>query len=68
MLQHITTGDILKHLSELRNYPNKALAPYEEFKVGASTYYFTPGGSLCRKDLGKEGAKVVFDGHLPEEG
>ena len=29
-----------------------ALAPYEEFKLGGKTYYFTPGGFLYRKDPG----------------
>jgi hypothetical protein len=43
-----STLDLL--LRALKNYPDEALAPYEEFKVGAKTYYFSPGGSLYRKD------------------
>ena len=33
-----------------KNYPDDALAPYEEFKVAGKTYYFSPGGSIYRKD------------------
>ncbi len=47
---HETTENILDLLRALKNYPYEALAPYEEFKVGAKTYYFSPGGSLYRKD------------------
>ena len=42
------TLDLL--LRALKNYPDEALAPYEEFKVEGKTYYFSPGGSLYRKD------------------
>ena len=43
-------GRILELLSALENYPEEALAPYKEFRMGTNTYYFTPGGSLYRKD------------------
>jgi hypothetical protein len=59
--------NILDRLSELENYPHEALAPYEEFRVGANTYYFTPGGFLYRKDPGSEEAGGSFCGHLTEE-
>src|SRR4051812_16775621 len=49
-----TAENILDRLSDLENYPHEALAPYEEFRVGANTYYFTPGGFLYRKDPGTE--------------
>jgi hypothetical protein len=42
------TLDLL--LRALKNYQHEALAPYEEFKVGGKTYYFSPGGSLYRTD------------------
>jgi hypothetical protein len=45
-----TTEYTLDLLRALKNYPDEALAPYEEFKVGGKTYYFSPGGSLYRKD------------------
>ena len=50
----VEAEEILDHLSDLKNYPEEALAPYQEFGVGANTYYFTPGGFLYRKDPGTE--------------
>ena len=44
----------MKRLGDLENYPEEALAPYEEFKAGANTYYFIPGGFLYRKGSGTE--------------
>ena len=29
--------NILDRLSDLKNYPEEALAPYQEFRVGANT-------------------------------
>ncbi len=43
----------------LERYPDKALAPYEEFVLSGKTYYFTPGGFLYRKDRGAEAAILV---------
>ncbi|MDQ4002540.1 MAG: hypothetical protein M3259_01720, partial [Actinomycetota bacterium] len=54
MLQEKTAESILDHLSDLKNYPDQALAPYEEFTLAAKTYYFTPGGFLYCKDPGSE--------------
>ena len=51
---HDAAVRILERLSDVENYPEEALAPYEEFGVGANTYYFTPGGFLYRKDPGTE--------------
>jgi hypothetical protein len=47
-----TAEYVLARLRDLDNYPHEALAPYEEFRMGANTYYFTPGGFLYRKDPG----------------
>ena len=66
-MKDTTAQNILDYLSDLENYPNEALAPYEEFRVGGYTYYFTPGGSLYRKDFGFEKEKVFFCGNLTEE-
>jgi hypothetical protein len=54
------TENILEYLGDLKNYPDEALAPYEEFKVGDKTYYFTTGGSLYRKDPGSEEGEGFF--------
>jgi hypothetical protein len=64
-----TTENTLDLLRDLKNYPHEALAPYEEFKVGAKTYYFSPGGSLCRKDpeLNKEDVASVLSGYLSDQ-
>ena len=59
--------DVLAHLSDPKNYPEEALAPYEEFSVGAHTYYFTPGGFLYRKDPEAEQVGGYFCGYLTEE-
>jgi hypothetical protein len=58
---------ILERLSDVENYPEEGLAPYEEFGVGAYTYYFTPGGFLYRKDHEAETAGGYFCGDLPDE-
>ena len=49
---HETTENTLDLLLRAlkKNYPDEALAPYEEFKVDGKTYYFSPGGSLYRKE------------------
>ena len=38
----------LDHLSDLKNYPQRSLAPYEEFSLDGKTYSFSPGGFLYR--------------------
>jgi hypothetical protein len=48
--QDHTAARILARLGDLENYPEEHLAPYEEFKIEANTYYFTPGEFLYRKD------------------
>ncbi len=67
MLQEKTTESILGHLSDLKNYPDEALAPYEEFTLGAKTYYFTPGGFLYRKDPGSDEVGGFLCGYLTDE-
>jgi hypothetical protein len=62
-----TAENILDRLSDLKNYPHEALAPYEEFRVGANTYYFTPGGFLYRKDPGTQEVGGFFCGYLTDE-
>jgi len=67
LLRDITAEDLLKRLSDLHNYPNDALAPYEEYKLDEKTYYFTPGGFLYRKDPGAEALGGFFCGYLTDE-
>ncbi len=59
--------EILTHFSDLENYPEEALAPYQEFRVGSHTYYFTPGGFLYRRDPGTEEVGGYFCGYLADE-
>jgi hypothetical protein len=58
---------ILNRLSDLENYPEQSLVPYEEFEIGRKTYYFTPGGFLYRKDPGTEEVGGFFCGFLTDE-
>jgi hypothetical protein len=64
MMQDDTAERILERLSDLGNYPDEALVPYEEFSAGGKTYYFTPGGFLYRKDPGTEEVGGFFCGYL----
>ena len=59
-----TAEGLLKRLSDLENYPDDALAPYEEFNLDGKTYYFTPGGFLYRKDPGTGVLGGFFCGYL----
>lgn len=68
MPQHLGTRNILDHLSDLKGYPNETLSPYEEFCIGGETYYFTPGGSLYRKDTGTETSPAVIENDQEREG
>ena len=67
MQQDNTAQGVLERLRDIENYPQEHLAPYEEFKVGANIYYFTPGGFLYRKDPGSEEVGGYFCRYLPEE-
>ena len=67
MQQDNTAQGVLERLRDIENYPQEHLAPYEEFKVGANIYYFTPGGFLYRKDPGSEEVGGYFCGYLPDE-
>jgi hypothetical protein len=62
-----TAENILDRLSDLKNHPLEALAPYEEFEANGSVYYFTPGGYLYRKDPGAEEVGGFFCGYLTDE-
>ena len=66
-MRDATAERILNRLSNLENYPEEHLAPYEEFRVGANTYYFRPGGFLYRKEPGSEELGGDFCGYLPDE-
>jgi hypothetical protein len=67
MLRDTAAENILERLSDLENYPEDALAPYEEFLLGGKSYYFTPGGFLYRKERGSEEVGGVFCGYLTDE-
>ena len=68
MPQEDTTAEgLLERLGDLENYPEESLAPYEEFRAGANTYYFTPGGFLFRKDPGTELVGGFLCGYLTDE-
>ncbi len=67
MLQDTTAEGILERLSDLKNYPQETLAPYETFAVGGEIYYFTPGGFLYRRDPGTEEVGGFFCGYLTDK-
>jgi hypothetical protein len=67
MMQDATAQRILERLSDLENYPDQALVPYEEFSAGGKIYYFTPGGFLYRKDFRTEEIGGFFCGYLTNE-
>ncbi len=68
MMQEDRTAEhVLARLSDPENYPEEALAPYEEFRAGSNTYYFTPGGFLYRKDPGTEEVGGFLCGYLTDE-
>ena len=67
MPQDTTAKNILDVLSDLENYPEEALVPYQEFERDEQTYYFTPGGFLYRKDPEIEHLGGVFCGYLSDE-
>jgi hypothetical protein len=67
MMRDATAENLLDRLSDLENYPEDSLAPYEEFRIGANTYYFRPEGFLYRKDPGTEEVGGLFCGYLTDE-
>ena len=67
MAQDTTAVNLLDMLSDLENYPQEALVPYQEFERDERTYYFTPGGFLYRKDPGTEEVGGYFCGYLSDE-
>jgi hypothetical protein len=64
-----TAENILKRLSDLENYPDETLTPYEEFSVEGRTYYFTPDGFLYRKETSgaQEEVESLLRGYLTDE-
>jgi len=50
---------LYKRRGNLENYPQEHLAPYKEFKIGGNTYYFIPGGFICRKAHGRGGRLLL---------
>ena len=62
-----TAQALLERLGDTEHYPQEALSPYKEFKVGGKTYYFMPGGFLYRKDPGTEEVGGFFCGYLTDE-
>jgi hypothetical protein len=66
-LRDITAEELLERLSDLENYPDDALAPYEEFEVDEKTYYLTPRGFLYRRDPGTAVVGGFFCGYLTDE-
>jgi hypothetical protein len=66
-LQDPTAQALLERLSDTEHYPEEALNPYQEFKVGAKIYYFMPGGFLYRRDPGTEEVGGFFCGYLTDE-
>ena len=65
--QDYVAEGILERLGDLKNYPDEHLAPYQEFRIGTNTYYFTPGGFLYRKDPGSDEVGGFFCGYLTDE-
>ena len=66
-MKDTTAEGILDRLGDTERYPEEALSPYQEFKAGGKTYYFTPGGFLYRKDPGTEEVGGFFCGYLTDE-
>jgi hypothetical protein len=59
--------NLLDRLSDLKNYPQETLIPYQEFKLDGQTYYFAPGGFLYRKEAEMEELGGFFCGYLTDE-
>ena len=51
----------------MENHLGKALAPYEEFALGAKTHYVGLGGMLHHKGPGSEEGEGYFCGYLDDE-
>src|SRR5215210_1278901 len=62
----VTAENILKRLSDLENYPEEEIVPYQEFNVEGKFYYFTPGGFLYRRDPGTTALGGYFCGYLTD--
>ena len=66
-LQDTTAEVVLERLGDMKNCPEEALVPYQEFEEGGNVYYFTPGGFLYRKDAWTEEVCGFFCGYLTDE-
>ncbi len=66
MLQERIVEHILDRLVGLEHWQVEHLSPYEEFTIDGSTYYFTPGGLLYKKEQGRRGGGF-FCGYLSDE-
>lgn len=66
-LEDTIAEEILARLSDLKNYPDQSLAPYEEFKANGKVYYFTPGGFLYHRDAEAQEMRRFFCGYLTDE-
>jgi hypothetical protein len=62
-----TAQAILVRLSDLEYHPDEEIVPYREYNVEGKLYYFTPGGSLYRRDPGTEEVGGYFCGYLSSE-
>ena len=68
MSPYTTAEEHLDLLIDLQNHMGKVLAPYEEFILGAKTYYLSPGGFLYRKEEpATEEVGGDFCGYLDDE-
>jgi hypothetical protein len=67
MLSDTVAKEILERFSDVRRHPDETLSAYQEFAVGDTVYYFTPGGFLYRKDPGAEEVGGFFCGYLADE-
>jgi hypothetical protein len=67
MQQDHVAEAVLERLGDLENYPEEALTAYKEFTIGGTTYYFTPGGFLYRKDFGSEEIGGFLCGYLTDD-
>ena len=52
-MQDPTAEHILDRLSDLKNYPHEALAPYEEFKLAGKPTTSPPGDSSIARMPGR---------------
>ena len=64
--KNLAARDLLERREELKNHSDQPLVPYEEFAKAGSTYYFTPGGFLYRKDPWSKEVGGFFCGYFTD--